>query len=425
MASVSSSISSSDAGGTDGREPRDPAGQAAARRYLWALLGISALGVLPLAASWLFLLQAGELREPRAVARWLQRSGGLYGTALHSNARQVALSIYVERRPEVIALTSSRGTEFRQEFFTAPFSCACMMMSDLEEGDQFLDAIESVHVPKLVILGLDYWWFSKTNDYTGTAPLGFGSPVPVSRHDVLAPYQWILEGKLSVSDFLSVLVGRRDRSPLSREPKLGVQAIKKSFGTRPDGSWSDLSVAANVDLHPQYQRWSEMIRRPALILEEKAGRYAPDQELDETRLDELAALVDRFRAHGATVVLLLLPIADPVVAEMERTGRYAFISALRQRLPGYGDEFYDFHDPREFGGDVCEFQDVHHGGNALYARMLKTVLERNPHSALAGVVDHAVVADVAERFAGRVAATFGEERPAFRETDFLALGCAK
>ena len=77
---------------------------------------------------------------------------------------------------------------------------------------------------------------------------------------------------------------------------------------------------------------------------------------------------------------MLLPIINPVVETMEKTGRYQFIWDLRRRLAKLGTEYHDFFDPRDFGGLACEFKDAHHGGNALYAKMLKTAIDRSNSS---------------------------------------------
>ena len=277
-------------------------------------------------------MQSGELWSPRAVATWLQRSQGLYGTALNSNAREVALAIYRLRRPEVSVLSSSRGTEFREEFFTASFSCACMVMSNLEEGHQFYEAVAREHLPKVLILGLNFWWFSKTDDHTTRPPLTEGTDAAITRTSLLMPYWWIQEGKLSFKDFIAVIAGFTDRSSLSGEPKIGVQAIKKSFGTRPDGSWAVLSQAANIDLHPNVVRINRLITEPRRILDERSGRYAPDQQLDPSRLSSLASLLEKFQSRGTSVVALLLPIAPPLLDTMRTSGRYTMLDDLVHAL---------------------------------------------------------------------------------------------
>ena len=148
------------------------------RSYLIAFCVIAALLLSPLAASALFLFQAGELSSATSVARWLVRNDGIYGTALHNNLREISFALYQERKPEILVMSSSRGVDFRKEFFRGSFGCACSIMSNIEEGQQFADHISSF--PKVVIFGLDYWWFSKTDDHDTVPWKGLGAQPAVN-----------------------------------------------------------------------------------------------------------------------------------------------------------------------------------------------------------------------------------------------------
>ena len=395
-------------------------------RYLVVFAITAGVLLAPFGASVLFLLRSGELTAPAEVASWLQRSGGIYGTALNDNLREMAFSIFRLRQPEVIVMSSSRGADFRREFFTRPFSCVCNMMSNIAQGQQFVEAATGLPAPSVAIIGLDYWWFSTTDDSEDVPWAGVGSAPKLTRYKVLTPYQWIGDGKLTVGDFFAVLAGRTDLSALSTEPKLGVQAIKISDGTRADGTWSMLGTASTSERPiPIDAYMNRMVSEPELILKEAEGRYQPDQRLDERRVEQLKQLVADLERRGTKVVLFLLPIVPGIIDVMRQTRRYTFIDELDSRLRELGAEYDNFLDPRSFGGSACEFQDPHHGGNVLSARMLKAAIDRDPRSTLARVVDYPVVADVTRRFAGRVVAAIGSETAAFREVDFLGIGCPK
>ena len=71
-------------------------------RYLVILLAVAAVLLSPLAASALFLTRSGELKSAAQVAKWLNETDGIYGTALNDNPREVAFAIYKERAPDVI-----------------------------------------------------------------------------------------------------------------------------------------------------------------------------------------------------------------------------------------------------------------------------------------------------------------------------------
>lgn len=349
-----------------------------------------------------------------------------YGTALNNNLREISFAIYNELRPEIVVISSSRGSDFRREFFKRSFSCVCSIMSNIDEGVQFFEAVKDNYLPKVAVIALDYWWFSATDDHSTVPWRGYGSAVKLTRPNILSPYDWIAEGKISLADFLSVSFGDRDRSDLSAEPKLGVQAIKLSNGTRADGTWSPLGTASLRNWPEEsYGHMDRLIREPEIVLQERAGRYSPDQKMSEETIAKLEGLVAAFQKRGSKVVLLMLPIATPIIEFMEKSGRYKFIGDVRQRMSLVGAEYYDFFDPRSFDSNACEFKDPHHGGNAMYARMLMKILDRNPSSALQDYVDYPRVEDIQRRFAGRIVATVGTESAQFHEKDFLRLGCQK
>jgi hypothetical protein len=391
------------------------------RSYLIAFGVIAALLLSPLAASALFLFQAGELSSASSVAKWLVRNDGIYGTALHNNLREISFALYEESKPETLVMSSSRGVDFRREFFRGSFGCACSIMSNIEEGQQFADHISSF--PKVVIFGLDYWWFSKTDDHDTVPWKGLGTQPAMNRPAIESVYQWLGERKVSLADFTAVMAGLRQRSPLSSEPKLGIQAIVNANGTRNDGTWSPLGTASAAIRTPDYAPMDALVVTPSLILKEKAGRYSPDQQLDDNRIEQLRKLVRTFESRGSKAVLMLLPIVPTIVDEMKANGRYKFIDELRERLASLGVEYYDAFDPRKFGGSTCEFKDPHHGGNALFAKML--IAAAKADSIIASVINPDVVRDVASRYSGRIVATIGTESKTFHEVDFLRMGCAK
>ena len=77
------------------------------------------------------------------------------------------------------------------------------------------------------------------------------------------------------------------------------------------------------------QHNSDGDKSPELILSERSGRYAPDQKLADDKLALLRHLIEEFQQRGTKVVLMLLPIINPVVETMEKTGRYQFIWDLQ------------------------------------------------------------------------------------------------
>jgi hypothetical protein len=80
-------------------------------------------------------------------------------------------------------------------------------------------------------------------------------------------------------------------------------------------------------------------------LQERAGRYSPDQKMSDESIAKLERPVAAFQEQVVKVVLLMLPIETPTVEIMEKSGRYKFIGDVRQRISLVGAEYYDFSIP--------------------------------------------------------------------------------
>ena len=69
----------------------------------------------------------------------------------------------LRRRPEILVLGSSRTMQFRAEMFggqAASFYNAGGMIHSIGDIDQFLDLLPQDATPRMVIIGLDFWWLN-------------------------------------------------------------------------------------------------------------------------------------------------------------------------------------------------------------------------------------------------------------------------
>ena len=136
------------------------------RRNLSMLLGvIVGVTLLSVLSSYLVVLQAGEFQPLSDVVRTQHERNLIYGSGIHDVRRELKMEIIKFRQPEIVALGSSRPLDFRQEYFTQPFACACQAMDTLVEGQSFVDKMLTVHQPRVVIFALDHWWFTGVRDF--------------------------------------------------------------------------------------------------------------------------------------------------------------------------------------------------------------------------------------------------------------------
>lgn len=129
-------------------------------RFLaWFAATLAVLAIVP-ALNYLVILRSGEMTPLPDLVREQQRSGAVYGTGLHDVRGEHPLEIARQRRPEIVVLGSSRALDQRQEFFTRPFTCACGLLDSIDDAETYVEAFLKVVRPQLVLLSLDFWWFT-------------------------------------------------------------------------------------------------------------------------------------------------------------------------------------------------------------------------------------------------------------------------
>ena len=398
-------------------------------RFLAWFAAAAALFAAPLALNYAVIVRSGELEPLEQVAAELERDGAIYGSGLHDTRAELPLTLIRRHAPEVMALGSSRPYDFRSEYFTRPFACACGTMDSIEDGESFADLVLQTARPKLVLLAADFWWFTVREPHR-RSPINLETTAQLTRAKLLRPFEWLREGTITPRDYLRLLGGSRDLHGVIRRPKIGVMAIKRGIGVRADGT-----ILHGVRLIPEGLKFYAPIRYPLVepmkyVMTEprrrgEHSRFGPDNVVVPERLAALDRVVAKFRAAGAHVIVFLPPVAPGIARAMAESGRHGFMQDLDRQLRSRGFEYYNFHDPSALGADACEFSDAYHSGNVVFMRMLRAMLQMNPSSPLAAYVDRAMLDDGIRRFAGRTIAGFGADAGLPPELDYLQLGCKR
>ncbi len=301
------------------------------QRSLAIYASIFAVGVLvsiPLALWWRelyalrFLKAAGELQPVESIVTQQQATDALYGSALFEDEFRYKLELIRARRPEIVALGSSRTLQFRQEFFSVPFVSAGRAMNSIPEGARFVDEMLKVHRPRLVILGLEVWWLNPNwreprisqRDLIRTGPL------------VSSFWSYVNERKITAAKTLRVVFGE-DSNPVSARHSIGIAALARGGGFRPDGSRDYGARYFGIDPtfdDKNFENARYRVRNGTSLL-----NYG--EEIDRDRLATLAQIVARLQEAGVEVVGVLPPLAPTVVGLInEKSQQYAYIP-LRAR----------------------------------------------------------------------------------------------
>lgn len=390
------------------------------RSYLlaWLLFLLPGIGALTL--NFVFLRNTGELLTPRQIVERQNGSSGacLYGTAIHDDTDYYKLEGYAFRKPDVAVLGSSRVLQLQEKFFTGSFYNMGGTMADINQGEHVLRMMLERHKPKLLLLGVDFWWFNDTflpPKYREAPP----PPKPrLQPEHLFAPFSFLWQGKLTLDRYLALLLQPQERAA-GETCALGINASITQAGYRADGSYDYgrlLSGKAQEDADVGFADTLKRIRTGT-------SRFQYGEHVNAEHLAHFLDLVRTAEAADIPVIVFFPPLAPTVERAMENErDRYRYIAELRGALRKAGVSFQNLEDPATVSSIDCEFIDGFHGGAVTAARVVLTLAERDAR--VRPFVDVQALEDIIrrnQRRASLATARAGEEP----ETDFLNIGCAK
>lgn len=388
------------------------------RQYLqWFAVFTAPLFFL-LCLNFLFLRNAGELMTiPDILARQQDpKTFCLYGTALYGDTYRYKLDALMLRRPEVIAIGSSRMLTLRERFFSQSFYNLSNTVSNLHEGRDVVEGILAQAVkPTTVIFGIDFWWFNGA--YIPPTPYSH-RPEPLHQFEgyfLFKPFAWLREEKITPKDYIRTIIGKASPDFCS----IGIQALKRRTGFAPDGSQYPF---IDPDLQPG------SVDQPFREIDQiRAGvdRYTYADRADPRHLEEFFGLIDQLRSAGIDVIVLLPPFTQPIAdALTEEKGHFGILEDIRKELRKKDVFFFDATDPKTIGSSDCEFQDGVHPGDVAMARVLLAIDQTRRRDGQPPLSDTAGLQATVVRYAGR--AMIPDPRvTTVREGDFLHIGCLK
>ena len=329
------------------------------RLTVWALVPI----VLILSLFLGVLARTGELTRPDALVE--QALSGqtslveplyLGGEFQNWYKAQVAWA----KGAKVLVLGTSRTMQIR----------SCMLpgadsfynggggISDLDEVLDYLSRFEEKKLPRLLILGLDQYFFNPVwSGCEEAAQWVYGSsPMDLSGAVIDAARRYGA-GSFSLRAVLTAAPGC-----------VGLPACSRQRGFGQDGSYhygQDAEDGA-VDL-----TFDDARRR----ITSGVSRFEYGDTVNPNALDRLDEVLDFCDEKGITVVAFLPPYAPSIGAIMQQSGNYGYIDQLPAELGAIfarhesGAALYDF--TYMEGVTDEQFVDGFHGGDLVYAEMLR------------------------------------------------------
>ncbi|RDU59471.1 hypothetical protein [Helicobacter marmotae] len=381
----------------------------------FALLFLSIIGLLcALVGSILwYCSRIGEHNSFAFIVRTQLERNALYGTALNENVFAYKLELLKAKKPEIIALGSSRVLPFREVFFNTSFINAGNAMNTLNEGIDFVQSLLTFHKPKLIILGLDFWWFSESypnytkGEYRSITGRQISSSKIKDIFSLISKNTFFESKYIFNNDFIS--------NPYTHLNTLGINAMYRSQGFLKDGSYLYgfiFSTQATKDSHFADTLWR---------IDQGVQKFEYVKSFAKERLKNLDTLLGLLNDNHIEVVVFIPPLAPEVFQTMQKMGeKYAYIDKLFDTLDK-SLQMFNYHNPKKLSADSCEFIDGFHGGDIFYAKILLDMAQSI--KTLETFVNTAYLSDIINTHQGRVFAL--DSITDFKEKDFLHLGCNK
>lgn len=326
-------------------------------------------------ASW-----AGELTPLTEVARQQVRAPLLYGRAYRDNYFAFKLVSVRERRPEVLVVGSSRTMEFREGLVNrrpSMFYNAGGSSQSLPEVRRFVDMVSATTKPKIMILGLDQWWF---NPRHSRGPSAVRVQEQIDEESAVASARVLNVGRFVVRDLVfgkippHALLMRRD--PVYGIRALGMSAIVNGNGFRNDGSYQ------YGHLLMQRSLTEERLRAGYDRLGADKDHFSSGAHVDASSVTQIDELLERCRRDGTFVFGFSPPYAPSIYARMKAGGRHGYLAdmatTLRAVFDKHGFVYLDFSDAAAAGGTDDDMIDGFHGSELVYLRIYLAMLEARP-----------------------------------------------
>lgn len=343
-------------------------------KILLAMVIVCSLTLIPYSVWW--LAKSGDVALDAATTQQASGAFAMAGFGIAQDFVEYKLALYNKVRPEIAVVGSSRVMEFRGKYFSKRFLNIGGTAGNLAILRSTINAMLREHKPEVMLLGLDFWWFTpkwEANPWLINPP---SSGSYTWTFDALKkPYEWVLTGKISPRTFMAPFLGE------FRPDRFGIMAQRGNDGFGSDGSWYYTSQVTGTEKPFDFQ-FSDTLKEVSHGIK----AFAPAPALSQEHLDVFAEIYCSLRAKGIQVFVFIPPLSSKVLTEMyKKEDQYPQLFTLREALQQRGIDVVDFSNAQGFGSTDCEFVDGFHGGQVTYARMLRELTDR--FQPLVGYVD--------------------------------------
>lgn len=339
--------------------------------------------VLPFALGFILLtgtlVYIGESMPLRWVVWLQQRDDSVLFLNRFGNRDQEYKRLSVNaRRPEVMALGSSRILQFRSGLFSLnpdAFYNAAGPGWGLSDVSELLMSVNREALPKVLFLSLSHPWFHETYDMDidFSDASDFSNVFAVNRSII----QEFIAGDRFDRDGFDVLDYLVRADPGGDGMALGMRAIRDGHGFRSDGSerYGDFLVAGWLGQEQQRDYHMELMLTGD-------DMYVFGDTVSQKRLDQLNDLLAFAAEHEVFVIGFLPPYMPSLWQEMMAQGKHTYKADLPQQLAAYfavyDYPFFDFSDGAWLDLSDEDFFDGWHSSELANIRLYLQIMAALP-----------------------------------------------
>lgn len=309
---------------------------------------------------------AGEQLPYETIARLQQENHAvLYAPVFNNDELSYKLALYRLRRPDVLVAGSSRALQFPESFFRGSSVNCGRAITTMNTAVSFFRQLGEGPLPRLVLVVLDYWWFSR--DYapdSSRQAQKLTSGTERTPDMFFLPLYYLARGKYGLGGLLDhspVLTG----TPAAGPQRIGLQAIGQGGGFRYDGSLQERAAAG------QSTDWRKEVER----FRGKSVAFTSGARLYPRPVDRFFEEIARLRERGVAVVCVFPPVTAAFYEELQGNPQLRYAQEVMDYAEKYGAE--NLTDPARCGITDGQFIDIVHTRPEANAKLLLFLAEKN------------------------------------------------
>lgn len=361
-------------------------------------------------ASCSFVLKTKENVSIEDAVDMQNKENCLFSSITHKNVFDYKYMLVKVKRPQILALGSSRVMQFRQEMFNKKFINAGGVMPSVYSGRIFLEQLIPVHKPDTIILGVDIWWFNPNfTQYKYDMPNSVNKTYNTTTA-INTVIKYIFDKRIKLSE---IIFPNHYKNKVININVIGYDAYKNGAGDMNDG----YHFYGHTIFGKNHKFKDKKFRNTLHRIKTKTRRFQSGDKLDENALTELNKIIEICNKNNIKLILFLPPFAPTIYNVLSsEADNYKYVGMLRDYMNKNHIKYYDFTNPEALNTSNCEFIDGFHGGNVTYARIAQKIMPDDISDNLDEMIqsyrDHALI-------------KFHPEYYSLNETDFLGLKCKK